>query len=72
MTMPEATIHETDGSEPAEDQVRRSRKLPIVKTVPEAARMQRAAKDQLGFVFLPPIVAIIRDRTVRSTMSVIG
>ena len=42
-------MHETDSSKPGEDQVRRPRELPVVKTVPEAARMQRAAKDQLGF-----------------------
>ena len=49
MTVPEAAVHETHGSEPTEDQVRRPRELPIMKTVPEAARMQRAAKDQLWF-----------------------
>ena len=47
MTVPEAAMHETDGSEPAEDQVRRSRELSIMKAVPEAACMQRATKDQL-------------------------
>lgn len=49
MTVPEAAVHETDSSEPTEDQVRRPPELPIMKTVPEAARMQRAAKGQLGF-----------------------
>ena len=49
MTVPEAAVHETHGSEPTEDQVRRPPELPIMKTVPEAARMQRAAKGQLGF-----------------------
>ena len=49
MTVPEAAMHEADGSEPAKDKVRRSGELPIVKAVPEAARMERAAKDQLWF-----------------------
>ena len=44
MTVPEAAMHETDSSEPTEDQVRCSRELPIMKTVPETARVQCAAK----------------------------
>ena len=53
MTMPEAAMHETDSSEPREDQIRRPGELPVVKAVPESARMQSAAKDQLGFRVLP-------------------
>ena len=49
MTVPEAAMHETDSFKPTEDQVRLPRELPVVKTVPEAARMQRAAKHQLAF-----------------------
>ena len=49
MTVPEAAMHETDSSEPTEDQVRCSRELPIMKTVPETARVQCAAKRQFGF-----------------------
>lgn len=53
MTVPETAMHETDSAKPTEHQVRRPRELPVVKTVPEAAPMQRAAKDQLGFRVLP-------------------
>ena len=49
MTVPEAAMHETDGSEPTKHQVRRSGELPIMQTVPEATRMQRSPKNQLGF-----------------------
>ena len=48
MTVPEAAMHETDSFEPAEDQVRRSGKVPIVKTIPEAPCMKCPPKDQLG------------------------
>lgn len=49
MTMPEAAMHETDSSKPTEDQVRRPRQLPVVKTVSETARVQRASKRHLRF-----------------------
>ena len=49
MTMPEAAMHETDSAKPTEDEVGRPRELPIVKPVPETARMQRAAKHHLRF-----------------------
>ena len=49
MTVPEAAMHEADSSEPAEDQVRCSRELPIMKTVPETACVQCAAQRQFGF-----------------------
>ena len=48
MTMPEAAMHETDGAEPSEDQIWGTRKLPVMETVSEAARMQCASKDQFG------------------------
>ena len=54
MTVPEAAMHETDSSEPSKDQVWRSRELPIMQTVPEPARMQRATKDQFRFRVLAP------------------
>ena len=54
MTVPEAAMHETDSSEPPEDQVWRSRELPIMQTVPEPARMQCATKDQFRFRVLAP------------------
>ena len=47
MTVPEAAVDKADSLEPMEDQIRRSGELPIMKTVPEAACMQRAAKCQL-------------------------
>ena len=53
MTVPKAAVHETDSSKPRKDEVRRSRELPIMKTIPEAARMQRSAKDQFGSGVLP-------------------
>ena len=53
VTMPEASMHEADGSESAKDQVRRPGKHSVMKTVPEAMRMQRAPKYQLGFRILP-------------------
>ena len=65
MTVPEAAMNETDSSEPTEDQVRRPRELPIVKTVPEAARMQRAAEDQLG-LRVPAADSCHHSRTDRS------
>ena len=49
MTMPEAAVHETDSSKPTKDEVRRPRKFPIMKAVPETARMQRAAEHHLRF-----------------------
>ena len=45
MTVPEAAMHKADGAKPAEHQVRGPRKLPVMKTVPETARMQRTPKD---------------------------
>ncbi len=47
MTVPETAMHETDSSELTEDQIRRPRELPVVKTVPETARMQCTAKYHL-------------------------
>jgi len=52
MTMPEAAMHETDSSKPTEDQVRRPRQLPVVKTVSETAHVQRASKRHLRFRIL--------------------
>ena len=53
MTVPKATMHKADRTEPAEDDVRRPREPTVVKAVPEATGMQRTAKDQLGFRVLP-------------------
>ena len=64
MTVPEAAMHETDGFEPGEDHVRRAGEIPIVQTVPEArARCNARRRINSGFVSLPPIPAIMRDRT---------
>ena len=49
MTMPETAMHETDSAKLTEDEVGRPRELPIVKPVPETARMQRTAKHHLRF-----------------------
>ena len=49
MTVPEAAMHEADSSEPSKDQVGRPWQLPIMKAIPDAASMQRATKDKLGF-----------------------
>jgi len=42
-------MHETNSAKPTEDEVGRPRELPIMKPVPETARMQRTAKHHLRF-----------------------
>ncbi len=42
-------MHETDSPEAAEDQIRRTRELPIMKAIPETTRMQRPPKYHLRF-----------------------
>lgn len=48
MTVPEAAMYETDRFKSAKDHIRFSWQLPIMKTVPEAASMHCAAKQQFG------------------------
>ena len=46
MAVPEASVYEAHGPEATESKVRSSGEFPVMKPVPESARMQRSAEDQ--------------------------
>ena len=49
MTMPEATVHETNGSETTEDQVWLSRELSVMEPISDTSRVKCPPEDKLGF-----------------------
>lgn len=53
VSMPEAAMHETDGTEAGKDDIRSARKVGRVKTKAYASRMQRPAEHELGPGILP-------------------
>lgn len=52
MTVPEAAMHEADGSETTERKIWRSREFPIMESVSESSRMQGSSENQFGFRIL--------------------
>jgi hypothetical protein len=45
MLVPKAAMDEDDGSKPGEDDIRTSRQVPPVQTVPQASGMQKSPDD---------------------------
>ena len=52
MAVPEATMHEADGSETMERKIWPSREFPIMESVSESSRMQGFSENQFGFRIL--------------------
>ena len=52
MAVPEAAMHEADGSETTERKIWRSREFPIMEPVSEPSRMQGSSENQFGFRIL--------------------
>lgn len=65
-------MNETDSFEPAENEVGRSRELPIMNSVSETERLQRATNRHLRIRGQGVSFPIIRDLAVRSVESITG
>lgn len=48
MTVPEAAVHETDGSELTKDEIGSTRKFAVMQTVPQPAGMKSPPQNEFG------------------------